>query len=94
MANIKSNKKRALTNEAKRQRNVACRSMLKTAAKKLLASFQDNNFDVSRALLQDAESKIARARSKGVLKDNTAARKISALAKAVARAYKQTAVAA
>lgn len=88
MANIKSNKKRAKTNEKSRQRNVAYRSMIKTASKKVLASLEGTPATTAQELLQAAESLIARACSKGVLKKNTAARKISSLARAVAQATK------
>lgn len=83
MANKKSAKKRALTNEKKRMRNVARRSELKTASRKVLAAVAANDVESAKALLRDAESKISRAKSKGVLKSNTAARKISLLAKRV-----------
>lgn len=85
MANIKSNKKRAKTNEKKRQHNVAYRSMVKTASKKVLSSLNDNDAVATAKLLRDAESLIARARSKGIFKKNTASRKISVLARAVAK---------
>ncbi len=86
MANIKSKKKRTKTNEKSRQRNVAYRSMIKTASKKVLTSLQANDQSSTQKLLRDAESLIARARSKGIFKKNTASRKISVLARAVAKA--------
>lgn len=86
MANIKSNKKRAKTNEKKRQHNVAYRSMVKTASKKVLSSLNENDAEATKKLLRDAESLIARAHTKGIFKKNTASRKVSVLARAVAKA--------
>ena len=83
MANKKSTKKRTLTNEKSRIRNVARRSELKSASKKVLVALAANDVAAAQTLLREAESKIARAQGKGVLKANTAARKISSLAKRV-----------
>jgi small subunit ribosomal protein S20 len=83
MANKKSTKKRTLTNEISRQRNVARRSDVKSASKKVIAALAANDLTSAQSLLREAESKIARAKGKGVLKANTAARKISVLAKKV-----------
>lgn len=94
MANIKSAKKRALTNEVRRERNVARRSEFKTATKKVMAALESNDLAAMQELLRDAESKLARARGKGVLKKNTASRKISRLAKKVAAATRGGATAA
>lgn len=86
MANIKSAKKRAITNEIRRERNVQRRSDVKTAVKKVLSALASNDLVLAQELLKDAESKIARARGKGVLKSNTASRKISGIARKVAAA--------
>ena len=83
MANIKSAQKRARQNVVKRAVNGARRSALKTAVKKVLEAVKLGDFALSSSLLRDAESKIARARGKGVLHANTAARKVSRLAKKV-----------
>jgi small subunit ribosomal protein S20 len=91
MANIKSAKKRARTNEENRQLNVQRRSDIKTATKKVLAALEVNDVNLAQELLRQAESKIARARGKGVLKQNTASRKVSRLAKKVATATKASA---
>lgn len=88
MANIKSSQKRALTNEKRRVKNVARRSEFKTVSKKVLESLAENNLEEAKMLLKEAESKIARAGSKKVLKKNTASRKISQLAKRVFAAEK------
>ncbi len=86
MANIKSSKKRALTNEKRRIRNVARRSELKTWTRKVEDALASNDVKVAEETLRVAVSKIARAKGKGLLKANTAARKMSQLAKKVAAA--------
>jgi small subunit ribosomal protein S20 len=88
MANIKSAKKRVKTNEKRRQLNIARRSELKTASKKVLTAIEDGKVEEAQELMRDAEAKISRAEGKGLLKKNTASRKISRLAKKVAVAKK------
>jgi small subunit ribosomal protein S20 len=83
MANIKSAKKRAIQSETRRQRNIARKSAVKTAIKKVITALQNNEIDLAKDLLRQAESKLARAKGKGVMHANTAARKISRLAKKV-----------
>ena len=86
MPNIKSAKKRVLQTAKRQLRNQARRSSLKTAVKKVVIAIESNDLENSKALLVAAESKIARAKGKGLLHPNTAARKISRLAKKVAAA--------
>ncbi len=86
MPNIKSAKKRVLQTAKRHLRNQARKSSLKTAIKKVVNAIELNDIENSKALLIAAESKIARAKSKGILHPNTAARKISKLAKKVAAA--------
>lgn len=86
MPNIKSAKKRVLQTEKRQLRNQARKSSLKTAIKKVIAAIEMNDLEGSKVLLVAAESKIARAKGKGLLHCNTAARKISNLAKKVAAA--------
>ncbi|MBD3272856.1 30S ribosomal protein S20 [Candidatus Dependentiae bacterium] len=81
MANIKSAKKRAKTNEKRRKINLARKSEIKTVVKKYISAIEEKNVDEAKDLLKLAESKIARATGKGLLKKNTAARKISRLTK-------------
>jgi small subunit ribosomal protein S20 len=88
MANIKSAKKRVLQTAKRQARNQARKSSLKTAMKKVVAAIEAGNIEVSKTLLVEAESKIARAKGKGLLHRNTAARKISKLAQKVASASK------
>ncbi|MCK4518000.1 30S ribosomal protein S20 [Candidatus Babeliales bacterium] len=86
MANIKSSKKRAKTNEIRRQRNIARRSDLKSATRKVTDALASGDVTAAQDLLKVAGSKIARAQSHGLLKKNTAMRRISNLAKKVAQA--------
>jgi len=86
MANTISAKKRALTNEKRRVKNVARRSDIKTASKKVADALMANDLTLAKELFRQAESKIARAKGKKVLKKNTASRKISKLAQMVAKA--------
>lgn len=88
MPNIKSAKKRVLQSEKKRVRNVARKSSLKTAIKKVLIALESSDVEAAKALLRDAEAQLARAKGKGVLHRNTAQRKISRLAKQVSGSSK------
>ncbi len=82
MANIKSAKKRARQTVKKHQKNLARKSALKTAIKKVLTAITSSeDAESTKKLLRDAEAKIARAKGKGVLHKKTAQRKISKLAK-------------
>lgn len=88
MPNIKSAKKRVLQTEKRRLRNQARKSAIKTAIKKVMVALETGDTANLKALLVATESKIARAKGKGVLHGNTAARKISKLAKKVSAASK------
>jgi small subunit ribosomal protein S20 len=81
MANIKSAKKRAKTNEKRRTINVSRRSDIKTAMKKVLDVVTTGDTQLATTLFRATASKISRAASKGVLKNNTASRYISRLAR-------------
>lgn len=92
MANIESAKKQARQNEVRRARNLARRTSIRTAVKKVLASIERNeSLQTIQGLLKDAESKLARAKGKGVIHANTAKRKISRLAQKVASFQKEQA---
>ena len=89
MANIKSAKKRAKQNKVRHQVNLARKTAIKTALKKVLTALEKGeDVAVTKELLKDVESKIARAKGKGLVHPNTAARKVSRLAKKVAAASK------
>jgi small subunit ribosomal protein S20 len=85
MANIKSQKKRNLTNERRRLRNKAVRSELKTRVKAARSAVEDGA-DGSDALVQTAQRRLDKAASKGVLHKRQAARRTSRLMKAAAKA--------
>lgn len=83
MANIKSAKKRVLIAERNRLRNVAVKTSIKTAVKKVLELANGDDNDALNAALSKAYQLCDKAVSKGVLHKNTAARKKSRLTKAV-----------
>ena len=82
MANHKSAKKRAKQNEVRRIRNKSTRSSMNTAVKKVHAATEEGAGNASD-LLNSAKSLIAKAAKKGVIHQNTAARKISRLTKSL-----------
>lgn len=84
MANIKSAKKRVLIGEVRNQRNKAIKSGVKTAVKKVDAAVAAGNKEAAQKELLNATSLIDKAEKKGVFHKNTASRKVSRLAKAVA----------
>ena len=83
MANIKSSKKRVLIAERNRLRNVAVKSPIKTAVKKVLELSTVDDKDALNAALSKVYQLCDKAVSKGVLHKNTAARKKSRLTKAI-----------
>jgi len=88
MANIKSAKKRVLTAEANRQRNVAFKTSIKTAIKKALALAAESDKDALAAAISNVYKLCDKAVSKGILHKNTAARKKSRLVLAVKKLEK------
>ncbi|MFK7918129.1 MAG: 30S ribosomal protein S20 [Ilumatobacter sp.] len=76
MANIKSQKKRILTNAKANERNKAIRAEVRTRVKGAIAD-GDASSDATKAAI----SRIDRAAAKGVMHKNTAARKKSRLVK-------------
>lgn len=83
MANIKSAKKRVLTAERNRVRNVAFKTSIKTAVKKVLELAKSDDKVALKGALSRAYQLCDKAVSKGILHKNTAARKKSRLTKAV-----------
>lgn len=82
MANIKSAQKRILIAEANRLRNVAWKSSIKTAVKKVLEAAK-NSDESLKEKLSTAYKLYDKAVSKGIVHKNTAARKKSRLTKNV-----------
>ena len=87
MANIKSQKKRILTNEKARLRNNAGKSELKTATRKVKAAVEAQNQEAAVEALRFVNRKLDKAVSKGVLHKKTAANKKSGLAALVNKAF-------
>lgn len=83
MANIKSKIKRIGTNEKARVRNVAVRSELKTHVRKVREAIATGDKAVAQSALKVASTKLDKAASKGVIHENQAANRKSALAKQV-----------
>ncbi len=89
MANIKSAQKQAKQALARRQINLARKTSIKTAIKRVLVALEKSeNITQVKELLKDAEAKIARAKNKGTFHSNAASRKISRLAQRVAQAQR------
>jgi small subunit ribosomal protein S20 len=86
MANIKSQKKRNLQNERRRQRNIAVKSALRTTTKKVHAAAAEGDAEAAATLQREAARALDKAGSKRVLHKRTVARKKSRLAKAANRA--------
>lgn len=80
MANIKSQKKRILTNEKARQRNQAVKSELRTSIKKVRNAIAAGDKDAAQAAQREAARKLDKAASKGVIHKNNAANRKSGLA--------------
>ncbi len=83
MANIKSQIKRIRTNEAARLRNKAVKSELKTYIRRVREAVAGGDKDAAASALTVASKKLDKAVSKGVIHENQAANKKSALAKSV-----------
>ncbi len=83
MAQIKSQMKRIETNEKARQRNVAIRSRIATASKKVRVAVEKNDVEAANAALKEAIRLLDKSVTDGVYVRNTVARKKAALAKLV-----------
>ena len=83
MANIKSQIKRIATNEKARLRNKAVKSELRTHVRRVREAVAGGDKDAAAVALATASRKLDKAVSKGVIHQNQAANKKSALAKQV-----------
>ena len=83
MANIKSAKKRVLIAQRNTERNVAFKTSIKTAVKKVLACAASEDRAELNALMSKVYQLCDKAAGKGILHKNTAARKKSRLTLAV-----------
>ena len=79
MPNIKSAKKRLITNEKARVRNKAKMSALKTAEKKFRTAMENNDLEAARTLLNNVYSKLDKAVKAGIVHKNKSSRKKSRL---------------
>ncbi|WP_129666466.1 30S ribosomal protein S20 [Phytoactinopolyspora endophytica] len=84
MANIKSQKKRILTNEKARQRNKAVKSSLKTAVRRFQEAADAGDTDTAVVAARDANRRLDKAASKGVIHKNQAANRKASIAKKAA----------
>ena len=83
MAQIKSQIKRIGTNEKARQRNVAIRSRIATAMKKVRVAVEKGEVEAANVALKEAIRLIDKSVTNGVYAKNTAARNILLIVKLV-----------
>ena len=83
MPNIKSAKKRVLTNKRQCEENVLVNSRMKNSIKKLEKTIQEGNKKESEKELNVTLKNIDKALNAGLIKKNTAARRKSRLTKSV-----------
>ena len=83
MANIKSNIKRIGTNRKAEERNKSVRSELKTAIRAVREAAEGGDKADAAAALANANRKLDKAVSKGVVHKNQAANRKSAISKKV-----------
>ena len=88
MPNIKSQKDRVVQAKKEAMHNKAIKSNLKTVIKKADAAIESNAADKETAI-KAAASALNSAKSKGVIHTNTAARKVSRMAKRANKAAAQ-----
>ncbi|HRA75122.1 MAG TPA: 30S ribosomal protein S20 [Propionicimonas sp.] len=80
MANIKSQKKRILTNEKARLRNKAVKSSLRTHVRRFNEAVAAGEVDKAQEYAKAATRQLDKAASKGVIHPNQAANRKSAIA--------------
>jgi small subunit ribosomal protein S20 len=85
LANIKSQKKRILTNAKAQARNKAVRSSLKTLVKKVSEAVASGDKVAAAENLVVANRALDKAASKGVIHKNQAANRKSGIASAVSK---------
>jgi small subunit ribosomal protein S20 len=84
VANIKSQKKRILTNAKAHERNKAVRSEVKTAVKKVHEAVASGDKEAAQNAAQAASRTLDKAASKGVIHKNQAANRKSGVVKQAA----------
>jgi small subunit ribosomal protein S20 len=80
VANIKSQKKRILTNEKSRLRNKAVKSALRTNIRKFREAVEAGDTEKAQEFAKAATRSLDKAASKGVIHANQAANRKSAIA--------------
>ncbi|MDR3070969.1 MAG: 30S ribosomal protein S20 [Propionibacteriaceae bacterium] len=80
MANIKSQKKRILTNEKARLRNKSVKSALRTSIRKFQEAVDAGDAEKAKELARVATRALDKAAAKGVIHSNQAANRKSAVA--------------
>ncbi len=80
MANHSSAKKSIRQNETRYQRNKSRMSRIRTQIKKVLAAIEAGNKDEAQSLFRIAQSELMRGVKTGILKLNTASRRVKKLA--------------
>jgi small subunit ribosomal protein S20 len=83
VANIKSSQKAARQRITRTARNVARKTAMRSAVKKVRAALEEKNAKTAKAALPAAIRAIDMAASKGVIKPGTASRSVSRLTVAV-----------
>lgn len=81
---IKSGIKRHRQSLKKRDRNTVIKSDLKTQLKKFESVLESKDVNTAQQVLKETETKLRKAASKGVIKKETASRKVSRISKKVA----------
>jgi len=81
---IKSGIKRHRQSLKKRERNTVIKSDLKTQLKKFELVLESKDTNSAQQVLKETEIKLRKAASKGVIKKETASRKVSRISKRVA----------
>ncbi len=83
MANIKQQKKRIITNELRRVRNMSIRTRMRTLVKQAEEALESKDAEKIKKVVPRALSAIDRAASKGVIHRNNAGRKKSSIQRRV-----------
>ncbi|MCI1635810.1 30S ribosomal protein S20 [Bifidobacterium sp.] len=83
MANIKSQKKRVITNDKAHERNIAVKSSIKTAVRSVREAVESGDKAAAQSAYQLAAQRLDKAAGKGVIHKNQAANRKSGLASAV-----------
>ena len=83
MANIKSQKKRIITNEKRRQANIPVRTAMRSAVKAVEAAIEAKDHAAAVEAYNIANKRLDKAVSKGIVHKNFAARHKSRLSKQI-----------